>query len=274
VKKKDTESALLLAWLMLFALRIIPSQTIIHFHPGFLLETQLAIFITPAIMADTAQLRKDVKVSDDEMKEKPEEGEVQESDGNKSRSNSPVGKGSRKGSGSRSRSMSRSRSQSLGKRRGRFRDSRDRSRDRSFSPSPSRSYSRRRSRSPPSRDNRRRERSFSLSPIREKGYQPKGFSRTTRGFVKELPDHVNRNYNPGRNASSNWSNGRAHRLVRPLWSHLWSLIMIGPLLLLAHLDLPLELPCIIIIIIIIILGYRLPSAHSKMFAPNFIVRRL
>ena len=51
----------------------------------------------------------DVKVSDDEMREKPEEGEVQESDGNKSRSNSPVGK-----ERSPSRSVSRSRSRSLG----------------------------------------------------------------------------------------------------------------------------------------------------------------
>ena len=35
-----------------------------------------------------------------------------------------------------------------------------------------------------------RERSFTLSPIRDGGYQPQGFSRTTRGFVNIPPDHV------------------------------------------------------------------------------------
>jgi len=64
------------------------------------------------------------------------------------------------------------------------RRSRSRSRKRSYS----RSRSRSRSRSP--RKKRIRERSFTLSPIRDGGYQPQGFSRTTRGFVNIPPDHV------------------------------------------------------------------------------------
>jgi len=64
------------------------------------------------------------------------------------------------------------------------RRSRSRSRRRSYS----RSRSRSRSRSP--RKKRIRERSFTLSPIRDGGYQPQGFSRTTRGFVNIPPDHV------------------------------------------------------------------------------------
>ena len=39
---------------------------------------------------------------------------------------------------------------------------------------------------------RGRERSFTLSPIRDGGYQPQGFSRTTRGFVNIPPDHVDK----------------------------------------------------------------------------------
>lgn len=136
--------------------------------------------------------------------EKPEDGEVQGEDSPK-KDDSP--KRTRRDSSSRSRSRDRGA-------RSRFRDSRDRS----FSRSRSRSYSRRRSmsRSPrrsPVRDSRRRERSFSLSPIRDNGYQPKGFSRTSRGFVKELPRDVSRNFNNGRNGGrGSYANGR-NRLV-------------------------------------------------------------
>jgi hypothetical protein len=39
-----------------------------------------------------------------------------------------------------------------------------------------------------------RERSFTLSPLRPGGFQPQGFSRATRGFVKELPESIKRAY--------------------------------------------------------------------------------
>ncbi|CAG5098295.1 Oidioi.mRNA.OKI2018_I69.XSR.g15537.t2.cds [Oikopleura dioica] len=65
--------------------------------------------------------------------------------------------------------------------------SRSRSRSRSFTRSISRSRSR-------YNQQRCRERSFSLSPIRPGGFQPQGFARATRGFVKELPESIKRAY--------------------------------------------------------------------------------
>jgi len=69
------------------------------------------------------------------------------------------------------------------------RRSRSRQRSRSYSPRRGRSRSYNRS---PTPKKRLRERSFTLSPVRDGGYQPQGFSRTTRGFVNIPPEHVDK----------------------------------------------------------------------------------